>query len=267
MSTQSASLALAVLLLRSTLAQAESHTIKFDNQCGYGTPTLIQGGNTLSLNDANEYTSDGQFAAAIAYLQTGDCKYNGEGCMTTEITLVNPSSAGSGSSVDLSLIPPLAFNVPTTFSYYGGCDGDGKTCDSDNCGVNAFFISTDYQAQVQCQEDDVNLLITFCGNGSGASQSPDSTSSTASSGEAPSTAANATPSSDATPSSNASSASSDASSASSDAAQTSSPATSKAILSVETGNARCANRVRRRADRQRRNAKRLAKHRRSGHSQ
>ncbi|KAL1696283.1 hypothetical protein GGG16DRAFT_108389 [Schizophyllum commune] len=266
MFTHTASLTLAVLLLRSTLAQAESHTVKFDNQCGYGTPTLIQGGNTLSLNDANQYTSNGQFAAAIAYLQTGDCKYNGEGCMTTEITLVNPSSAGSGSSVDLSLIPPLAFNVPTTFSYYGGCDGDGKTCDSDSCGVNAFFISTDYQAQVQCQEDDVNLLITFCGNGSGASQS-EAVTSTLSSGEAPSTTADATPSSDASSaSSDASSTSSDASSASSDAAQTSSsPATSKAVLSAETGNARCANRVRRRV--RRRNAKRLAKHRRSGHGQ
>ena len=40
------------------------------------------------------------------FIIIGDCKYNGEGCMTTEITLVNPSSAGSGSSVDLSLIPP-----------------------------------------------------------------------------------------------------------------------------------------------------------------
>ncbi|KAL1735547.1 hypothetical protein EV714DRAFT_233424 [Schizophyllum commune] len=250
MFTHTAPLALAALLLQSTLTRAESHTINFDNQCGYGTPTLIQGGNTLSLNDANEYTSDGQFAAAIAYLQTGDCKYNGEGCMTTEITLVNPSSAGSGSSVDLSLIPPLAFNVPTTFSYYGGCDGDGKTCDSDSCGVNAFFISTDYQAQVQCQEDDVNLLITFCGNGSGASQSSEAVTSTSSStGVASSTAA--------------SEASSASSSTPASQTTTSSSPTSKADLSAETGNARCANRVRRRAER--RNAKRLAKHRRSGH--
>ncbi|KAL1704141.1 hypothetical protein EV121DRAFT_291703 [Schizophyllum commune] len=247
MFTRTVSLPLVALLLRVTWVAAESHTIKFDNQCGYGTPTLIQGGNTLSLNDANEYTSTGQFAAAIAYLQTGDCKYNGEGCMTTEITLVNPSSAGSGSSVDLSLIPPLAFNVPTTFSYYGGCDGDGKTCDSDSCGVNAFFISTDYQAQVQCQEDDVNLLITFCGNSNGASQSSDSASSQATSS---------------TPSTEASSSSSEASSTAF-ATSASPSATSKAVLSAETGNARCSNRVRRRAER--RNAKRLAKHRRSGH--
>ncbi|KAL1682753.1 hypothetical protein EV122DRAFT_274136 [Schizophyllum commune] len=253
MFTQSASLSLAALLLRSTLAHAESHTIKFDNQCGHGTPTLIQGGNTLSLSDANEYTSDGQFAAAIAYLQTGDCKYNGEGCMTTEITLVNPSSAGSGSSVDLSLIPPLAFNVPTTFSYYGGCDGDGKTCDSDSCGVNAFFISTDYQAQVQCQEEDVNLLITFCGNGNGASQPSEGTSSSTSASTEPSSAS-------------VSSSPSSASSSTPASQTTSSPsATSKAVLSAETSNARCANRVRRRAER--RNAKRMAKHRRSGHSQ
>ncbi|KAL1717379.1 hypothetical protein EV715DRAFT_292258 [Schizophyllum commune] len=252
MFTYMASLSLAVLLLRSASVVAESHTIKFDNQCGYGTPTLIQGGNTLSLSDANEYTSTGQFAAAIAYLQTGDCKYNGEGCMTTEITLVNPSSAGSGSSVDLSLIPPLAFNVPTTFSYYGGCDGDGKTCDSDSCGVNAFFISTDYQAQVQCQEDDVNLLITFCGNGNGASQSSDSASSQVTS-SAPSTEASST--------SEAPSATSTVSSQTT----SSSPATSKAVLSAETGNARCATRVRRRVER--RDAKRLAKHRRSGHAQ
>ncbi|TRM69835.1 hypothetical protein BD626DRAFT_19179 [Schizophyllum amplum] len=239
-------LALAMVLgLQSLGALAETHIIKFDNQCGYGTPTLLQGGISLTL-DSNEYTSDGEFSAAIAYLQTGDCKYNGEGCMTTEITLVNPSSAGSGSSVDLSLIPPLAFNVPTTFSYYGGCDGDGKTCDSSGCGVNAFFVSTDWHAQVQCQSDDVNLLITFCGDGSGASPSASSFSTTSSS-------------------------SMQASSATSSSVVTS-PTTSAspALNAVESGKSTsaCPNRVRRRAERrQKRHERGLSGHKRSGHSQ
>ncbi|KAL1748700.1 hypothetical protein HDZ31DRAFT_29227 [Schizophyllum fasciatum] len=253
-------LALGALLLQASAVSAESHTIKFDNQCGYGKPTLLQGGNSLALNEANEYTSDGQFAAAIAYLQTGDCKHNGEGCMTTEITLVNPSSAGSGSSVDLSLIPPLAFNVPTTFSYYGGCDGDGKTCDSDSCGVNAFFISTDYQAQVQCQSDDVNLLITFCGGGSGATQSS----------EASATSQSSSLSSSPSPSPSLSSASPTSAFSRAEESSSSAPssATSQAVLAAKTGNARCADRVRRRAGkRDGSKAKRLAKHKRSGHAQ
>lgn len=32
--------------------------------------------------------------------------FNGEGCTLIETTLTNPTSAGSGSSTDISLIPP-----------------------------------------------------------------------------------------------------------------------------------------------------------------
>lgn len=78
--------------------KAESHTISFTNNCGYGTvslplreivtiliwqarfqPTLIlQGGTVASTGGA--YTSGGPIYGAIAYLQTGSCGFNGEGC-------------------------------------------------------------------------------------------------------------------------------------------------------------------------------------------
>ncbi|KAF7315735.1 Glycopeptide protein [Mycena indigotica] len=85
-------------------ASAESHTVRFDNRCGFGTPQLIQGGDVLTTTS---YTSDGQLSAAIAYLQHGSqCGFNGENCSLVELTMTNPVVAGGGSSADISLIDP-----------------------------------------------------------------------------------------------------------------------------------------------------------------
>ncbi|KAK7461440.1 hypothetical protein VKT23_008618 [Stygiomarasmius scandens] len=149
----------AVLAMAVIGANAESHTINFTNKCGRGTPQLVQNGNILS--SGGSFTSNGPFVAGIAYLQTGGCGLNGDNCMTVEMTLQNPTSPGSGSSTDLSLIPPLAFNVPTRFEYTGGCDGQGQTCSDANCNT-AFHVPTDNQVQVACQTNDVSLNIIFC---------------------------------------------------------------------------------------------------------
>ncbi|GAW09208.1 glycopeptide protein [Lentinula edodes] len=60
------------------------------------------------------YTSNGPLEAAIAYLDVG-CGANGEGCTMVETTLVNPTSPGSGSSTDITLISPHTFSVTTGF--------------------------------------------------------------------------------------------------------------------------------------------------------
>jgi hypothetical protein len=80
-----------------------------------------------------------------------------------ELTLGNPTCPGCGSSADISLIPPHAFSVTTSFSYFNGCDGTGTTCASADCST-AFFVPDDNQVQVACQADNVDLLITFCGD-------------------------------------------------------------------------------------------------------
>ncbi|KAG8690223.1 hypothetical protein FRC08_010598 [Ceratobasidium sp. 394] len=140
---------------------AERHVVHFDNRCGRGTPTLVQGGRILSTG--GDYVSNGPLVAAIAYLQTGNCLLNGENCSTLETTLKNPTCPGCGSSTDVSLIPPHKFSVTTGFGYYGGCDGVGNNCKSASCCPNgAFCTPTDYQSQRQCQANDVNLAITFC---------------------------------------------------------------------------------------------------------
>jgi hypothetical protein len=164
----------AVLLV--TGIEAEKHTISFKNNCGRGKPQLIQGGNVLS--NGEDYHHDGIFSAGIAYLQTGECGFNAERCAMLEMTLVNPSCVGCGSSTDISLIPDHALNVPVAFSYYNGCDGKGATCLTPDCNT-AFFVPDDTTVQVACQEPDVNLLITFCpdGNGSGSVHSTSKTSS------------------------------------------------------------------------------------------
>ncbi|KAJ7639970.1 hypothetical protein DFH06DRAFT_1478010 [Mycena polygramma] len=155
--TKSALIALTAVAVSSV--RAESHTVTFSNKCGFGTPTLIQGPNVLSTGAA--YTSNGPLISAIAYLQTGSCGFNGDNCLTVETTLVNPTSPGSGSSTDLTLIPPHAFSVSTGFGYYNGCDGAGADCTSGNC-PTAFYVPTDTHVQVACQTNDVDLVITFC---------------------------------------------------------------------------------------------------------
>ncbi|KAF5376376.1 hypothetical protein D9757_008672 [Collybiopsis confluens] len=130
-------------------ARGESHTITFANKCGKGTPTLVQSGKILSTGQP--FTSSGPFEAGIAYLQTGECGLNGDKCTTLEMTLKTPPTPGAGSSTDVTLIPPHAFNVGVGFKYSNGCDGQGQSCEAANC-HSAFRTPTDYFAQTQCEE-------------------------------------------------------------------------------------------------------------------
>ncbi|KZT07547.1 uncharacterized protein LAESUDRAFT_773016 [Laetiporus sulphureus 93-53] len=136
-------------------ANAETHTVTFTNRCGYGTPYLrAENGAVLSTGGA--YTSNGPLIGAIAYLQTGNCGNNGEGCTLVETTLENGRS-----STDISLVYPHEFHVTSGFGYYGGCDGAGADCKSADCGT-AFHHSGDTWVQVGCSANNENLAITFC---------------------------------------------------------------------------------------------------------
>ncbi|KAJ7045499.1 hypothetical protein C8F04DRAFT_1248912 [Mycena alexandri] len=160
-----------VVFASATGVFAESHTVKFDNKCGYGTPQLIKGGDVLTTTS---YTSSGELAAAIAYLQTGSCGFNGENCTLLELTMTNPVAVGGGSSADISLIDPHTFSVAASIDFYDGCDGVGTTCDSAGCNT-AFRQPDDTWVQVACQADNANLLITFCPDGGSSSPSKDTT--------------------------------------------------------------------------------------------
>ncbi|KAJ7646260.1 Glp-like protein [Mycena polygramma] len=157
---------------------AETHTITFNDGCGFGTPTLIQGPNVLSTG--GPYSINGPLRGAIAYLQTGGCGLNGEGCTLIETSLVNPTTDGSGSSTDISLIPPSvlrfwdtpaktdlflpnhAFSVTSGFGYLNGCQPAGADCNNPNC-PTAFHQSGDTGVQVPCQLDNANLVVSiFC---------------------------------------------------------------------------------------------------------
>ncbi|KAJ7605191.1 glycopeptide [Roridomyces roridus] len=138
--------------------RGESHTVTFVNKCGKGMPRLIQGSSTLSTGAA--HTVNGPLIGAIAYLQTGSCGFNGESCTMVETTLKNPTTPGSGSSTDITLIAPHKFSVTTGFKYTNGCS-TGADCTSASC-KTAFHVSTDTQVQVACQANNVNLEITFC---------------------------------------------------------------------------------------------------------
>ncbi|KAF8142353.1 hypothetical protein K438DRAFT_686312 [Mycena galopus ATCC 62051] len=147
------SLALLTLAISNALGQ-ETHTVSFVNKCGFGTPTLIEGGNVLSTG--GDYTGDGPLISAIAYLQAGECGFNGEGCTVVETTLSNASSF-----TDISLIPPYAFSVTTGFGYYNGCDGAGEDCTNPDCSL-PFGNPSQPFPQVTCSAPNVNLAIIFC---------------------------------------------------------------------------------------------------------
>lgn len=154
------------LLARQVLA--ETHTITFENKCGFGTPQLVQDGKIVSTGES--FTANGPFDSAIAYLNSTEkpCLLNGEGCMLFEMNMANPNPSviGSGPSVDISLITPHTFNFPGGFQFYGAdgsCDGLGAFCSSDNCDT-AFFGPNDNQVQRACIKNNVNLVITFCGD-------------------------------------------------------------------------------------------------------
>ncbi|KAI0706951.1 glycopeptide [Fomitopsis betulina] len=134
---------------------AETHIVSFTNNCGYGTPYLWgPNGALYSTGDTVEFVGEAQ--GLIAYLQTGNCGDDGEGCTLVEATLINGAS-----SADISLIPPHAFSVTSGFGYYDGCDGAGADCTYDGC-PDAFYQSDQTWVQVGCSADNVNLAITFC---------------------------------------------------------------------------------------------------------
>ncbi|KAJ3822535.1 hypothetical protein F5880DRAFT_1447016, partial [Lentinula raphanica] len=89
------------------------------------------------------------------FFRSGECLLNGEHCTTLELTLKNPTTPGAGSSTDVTLISPHAFNVGVGFSYFNGCDGQGQTCGTASC-TSAFRTPTDYFAQTQCETNNVS---------------------------------------------------------------------------------------------------------------
>ncbi|KAJ4487368.1 hypothetical protein C8J55DRAFT_327818 [Lentinula edodes] len=151
-----------VLLVSPAFVNAETHIVKFDNQCGYGTPQLIQ----VSLRLSSGLYTQSRCRDCRSYLQTGGCGFNGEYCGIVEMTLDNPTVSGSGASADISYIPPLAYSVPYKFEFYGGCDGEGASYVGNSSACSEAFYEPDQTyVQVACQNDDVNILITFCEGG------------------------------------------------------------------------------------------------------
>ncbi|KAF7300090.1 Glycopeptide [Mycena kentingensis (nom. inval.)] len=146
---------LLLIAFKVAAVQAEMHTVSFDNRCGFGTPTLIQGGTVLSTSAP--FTRAGPIQGATAYLQTGKCAFNGAGCTVVDITLSN-----KGSVVDINLIPPQSFSVATGFRFIPACDGSpGADWTSPEC-PQAIHKPEDIHAEVHCDIDDVNLVVTFC---------------------------------------------------------------------------------------------------------
>ncbi|KIP10569.1 hypothetical protein PHLGIDRAFT_219719 [Phlebiopsis gigantea 11061_1 CR5-6] len=138
--------------------QAETHTITFINNCGFGTPTLEDNGEVLSTGQT--VTVNGPLTGAIAFLQTGSCGYNGEGCTVIKLNLENPTTLGTGSSAEISISPPHAFSVPSGFGFTNGCEGIGGDCTTANCPLGT--LPGGPVSPIACQSNDADIVILFC---------------------------------------------------------------------------------------------------------
>ncbi|KAK7687741.1 hypothetical protein QCA50_008959 [Cerrena zonata] len=139
---------------------SETHTIVFDNRCGFGTP-ILKAQNGATLSTGGQFTVLGPLIGITAFLQTGSCGGNGEGCTMVATTLQNPPSPSLVSTTSIWLIQPHAFSVTSGFGYFNGCDGLGADCTNANC-PTAFHSPGDTQVEVNCAANNVNLAITFC---------------------------------------------------------------------------------------------------------
>jgi len=151
----SSHLSLLALISVAIGAAAETHTIMFTNDCGTGTPTLVENGYVVSTGAP--ITNNGPFSF-VAFLQTGSCGSEGEGCTTVEGTLQNSSP----SFANVTLTPPHAFSGPAGYGFYGGdgsCDGLGFDCTQPSC-PSPFGVLGG--TQTECSAANINLVITFC---------------------------------------------------------------------------------------------------------
>ncbi|KAH9830057.1 uncharacterized protein C8Q71DRAFT_911618 [Rhodofomes roseus] len=125
-------------------ANAETHTVTFTNNCGYGTPELwSQSGQLLSSGGA-AYTTNGPAYDLIAYLQDGTCGQNGANCTVVDVTLANGDS-----SAEIFFVARETEDPCVSFSFYNGCDGIGETCPTTS-------------SPKTCAADNVDIEITFC---------------------------------------------------------------------------------------------------------
>ncbi|KLO16733.1 hypothetical protein SCHPADRAFT_198248 [Schizopora paradoxa] len=140
---------------------AESHTIHFTNLCGFGTPIIAQNG--IILSTGADFTTNGPFIDGMAYLQTGGCGLNGEGCTIVETTLRNPTTLGGNGSCT-EIVQTSTDFLSIEFSYFinnSGC----ITITGGNCPANCSTGLVPFPSQtecVTCDLDNVNLAINLC---------------------------------------------------------------------------------------------------------
>lgn len=141
-------MALFVAAVTFTGVRAETHTATFTNQCGYGTPNL-SGPNGVLSSTGQAVTFNSPAEGLYAYLQTGNCGSNGEGCPVVNASLVNGDSCAS-----TEILPPDTIG----FCFYNGCDGVGFDCTSRPTDP----ITGQEVYSACCAADNVDLAITFC---------------------------------------------------------------------------------------------------------
>ncbi|KAE9409376.1 hypothetical protein BT96DRAFT_970278 [Gymnopus androsaceus JB14] len=159
--------------------RAETHTVSFLNNCGEGTPTLMQNGARFLLEKITQLTV---FLIRPSRISTSPVCANGADCTAVVITLSNeivisPTTTynvhrfGSSSSLLCRYrirvrCAPMAktIQVLTRNSidrYYNGCDDLGADCLEAGC-IEGYQSGDTAIPQIICEDDNADIVITFC---------------------------------------------------------------------------------------------------------
>ncbi|KAK0486676.1 hypothetical protein EDD18DRAFT_671097 [Armillaria luteobubalina] len=142
-------------------AVSGSHSIRFFNYCGSGTPTIVTRGSRTSLDVGITFYSNNDDGGVIhSFLEQGTCGNNGTECTTVDVDLTIPEASISKTS---------EFSVPLSLQY--------------SCANNSIYFAQCYSSNctptpISCNSFDSQLIITFCPLGSPSiTKSDDSSSS------------------------------------------------------------------------------------------
>ncbi|KAK0193195.1 hypothetical protein F5146DRAFT_372892 [Armillaria mellea] len=137
-----------------------SHSIRFFNYCGSGTPTIVTHGSRTSLDVGTTFLSNSDVDGVIhSFLEQGTCGNNGTECTTVDVDLTIPEASISKTN---------QFSVPLSLQY--------------SCANNSIYFAECYSSNcnptpISCNSFDSQLIITFCPLGSPSVTKPDSSSS------------------------------------------------------------------------------------------
>jgi len=143
-----------------TLVRAEVHTLTFVNNCHVGVPQFVRSPGTLATETSSSvWTSNiPGYLNGIAWLDWDDnmgCGLDVDDVKCPHVTVNLDNNHPVGQSSASINIPKEEYYGGIKYRFTGGSNGD---CDS----IAAGCYNQACVVQNECDDNDVNLEITFC---------------------------------------------------------------------------------------------------------